>query len=104
MFATKSDLYIADVHTNPNALILDYSDPAGNALIGLWQDGSFLDPNLASSTTGFFGELSCDDKLLAYLGPPNNSPSWYIRDLTTGLTSRFSRTYYHWVQFWPTCS
>jgi hypothetical protein len=104
VFTTKSDLYLDASRTNPNALVLNYHDANGNALTGLWQDGSFIDPNLTNSTVSFFGELSCNDSELAYLGPPNNSPDWYIRDLGTTQTRVFSKTYYRWVQFWPTCS
>jgi len=104
IFTTRGDLDLDASRTNPNALVLSYHDSAGNAVIGLWQDGNFIDPNLAHSSVGFYGELSCDDKQLVYLGPPNTSPDWYIRDLTTGLSTTFSKQYLHWVQFWPTCS
>jgi len=104
IFETRSDLYLDASRTNANALVLDYHDTAGNALIGLWQDGNFIDPDLAHSSVGFFGETNCRDDELAYLGPPNTSPDWYIRSLTSGLSTTFSKTYLHWVQFWPTCS
>jgi hypothetical protein len=99
-----SDIYFDASRTDPDALVVNYHDAAGNALTELWRNGSFVDANLTNSTVSFFGELNCRDTELAFLGPPNNSPAWYIRDLTTGLTRLFSRTYYHWVQFWPTCS
>jgi Prolyl oligopeptidase, N-terminal beta-propeller domain len=104
IFTTKGDLDLDSARTDPDALVLDYHDVAGNALVGLWRDGNFIDPNLAHGTIGFFGETNCTDTKLVYLGPPNNSPDWYIRDLNTGLSTTFSRSYLHWVQFWPTCS
>jgi hypothetical protein len=104
LLTDRSDIYFDASRTDPDALVVNYHDAAGNALTGLWRNGSFADPNLAANTVSFFSELSCNDKEMAYLGPPNNSPAWYIRDLTTGLTRLFSRTYYHWVQFWPTCA
>jgi hypothetical protein len=100
----SSEIYFDAARTDPDALVVNYHDATGNALTGLWRNGSFVDPNLANNTVSLFSELSCNDKELAYLGPPNNSPAWYIRDLGTGLTRLFSRTYYHWVQFWPTCN
>jgi WD40 repeat protein len=104
IFTSKGDIDVDASRTNPNALVLAYHDEAGNARIGLWQDGSFIDPDLAHSTVGFFGELSCNDTHLVYLGPPNTSPDWYIRDLTTGLSTTFSKQNLRWVQYWPTCS
>ena len=104
LLTDRSDIYFDASRTDPDALVVNYHDAAGNALTGLWRNGSFADANLANNSVSFFSELSCNDRELAYLGPPNNSPAWYIRDLTTGLTRLFSRTYYHWVQFWPTCN
>jgi uncharacterized membrane protein len=104
IFTTKGDLYLDAARSDPDALVLSYHDEAGNALIGLWKDGNFIDPNLANLSVAFFGETNCTDTEVAFLGPPNTSPDWYIRDLTSGLTTTFSRTDYRWVQFWPTCS
>ena len=106
VFETKGDLDIARANTDAhvNALVLDYHDTLGNALIGLWQDGTFLDSDLAHSSVGFFGELNCSDTELAYQGPPNTSPDWYLRNLTQGTQTIFSKSNLHWVQFWPTCS
>lgn len=97
--------------TNPDALVVNHGDSAGNSVTGLYQaptagdpSGHFIDPNMTNSTGSNFSELNCSDSELAYLGPPNKTPTWYIRDLNTGTTHLFSRTYYKWLQFWPTCS
>jgi hypothetical protein len=90
--------------TDPDALVLDYHDAQGNAFIGLWKNGSFLDPDLTHNTFAFYGELNCNDSELVYQGPPNKTPTWYIRDLTSGLTTKFGSQSDGWVQFWPTCS
>jgi WD40 repeat protein len=104
VFETKGDLDLDAARSTSDALVLDYHDASGNAYIGLWQNGNFIDPDLAHSSVGFYGETNCTDSKLAYLGPPNNTPDWYIRDLNTGLSTTFSKTYLHWVQYWPTCS
>jgi hypothetical protein len=110
IFATKGDLYLDAARTNPDALVLNYND-AGSAVTGLWQAptagdplGHFINANMTNSTFSFYSELNCNDTKVVYLGPPNTSSNWYIRDLTTGLSTIFSRSSLHWVQYWPTCS
>lgn len=112
IFSSRGSIYLDASHTNRDALVISYNDSAGNALTGLWQapttgdpSGHFINANLTNGTTSFNGDLNCDDSELAFLGPPNKTPTWYIRSLTSGLTSLFSRSSsIHWLQFWPTCS
>ena len=108
LLTNRSDIYFDASRANSDALVVNYHDAVGHALTGLWQAptaddpaGHFLVQNLASSIDSFFGAASCEDRKLAYLGPPNQSPSWYIRVLSTGITRTFSKTYDRWVQFWP---
>jgi WD40 repeat protein len=103
IFQTKGDIYFDAARTDQDALVLDYTD-GGNAFIGLWKDGSFLVPDLTHNIFAFYGELNCTDSEIVYQGPPNKTPTWYIRDLTTGLSTKFGSQSDHWVQFWPTCS
>ena len=92
------------VHNDPNALLLSYNDTAGHARIGIWSatTGQFVEDDLASSTISFNGNLNCSDTKLAYLGAANSSgiQVWYIKDLTTGLTSKFLRDSNIFLQYW----
>ncbi len=85
-------------------LVVSYNDYPGDARIALWEDG-IIDPDLASSNRSWQGTLSCDDTKLAYMGVQNTSGSqaFYIRDLSTGLTSMVSKNSNILLQFWPTC-
>lgn len=92
------------VHNDPNALLLSYNDTAGHARIGIWSatTGQFVEDDLANSTVSFNGNLNCSDTKLAYLGAANSSGMqvWYIRDLTTGLDTKFLRDSSIFLQYW----
>jgi hypothetical protein len=86
--------------------VVSYNDTAGDARIGLWENGSFTNPDLASSARSWQGNLNCGDTKLAYMGVQNTSGSqaFYIRESNTGVTSRVSKSANILLQFWPTCS
>jgi Tol biopolymer transport system component len=92
--------------TNADALLLSYNDAAGNALIGLWQGGSYLTSNLTNRPAAFKGSLNCDDSKLVYGAPDRNGQTvWYIRTLSQGSDALYSKTpRVNWTQMWPTCS
>jgi hypothetical protein len=92
--------------TDPDALVISYNDTAGNARIGLWKNGSFLNSDLANSARSWVGTLNCDDTKLAYGGVQNNSGSqaFYVRNLNTGVVTPTSKNANILLQFWPTCS
>ena len=92
--------------TDPDALVLSYNDAAGNALVGLWREGAFLQPNLTNRSVSFKASLNCDDQKLVY-GAPDKSGStvWYIRDLIQNADRLYTKTpRVNWTQMWPTCS
>jgi hypothetical protein len=95
------------VNGEPDKLLLSYNDEAGAARIGIWNaaTGTFDNSDLAGTNISFFGNLNCTNNKLAYLGTASSSGTqvWFIRDLTTGLNSRFRRDSNILLQFWPTC-
>lgn len=106
LYSGQGELNVDASHTDPNALVLSYNDTSGNARIGLWKDGSFVNSDLANSTTSWWGSLNCNDTKLVYGGVQNNSGSqaYYVRNLTTGSTTLTSRNSNVMPQFWPTCN
>ncbi len=86
-------------------LVVSRNEYPGDARIGLFEDGAFIDDDIAVSNRSWQGTLSCDDNKLAYMGVQNTSGSqaFYIRDLNTGLTSMVSKNSNILLQFWPTC-
>ena len=101
----RGELYLDSARTNADQLVISYNDGSGAARIGLWQSGSFLNPDLANSARSWQGTLNCTDQKLAYMGTQNNSGSqaFYVRDLTTGINSLVSKNSNILLQFWPTC-
>lgn len=109
----QGQLYVDSARTHPDRLVLSSNKFPDDAVIGLWQaptvaepTGHFIDGNLANSTRSWQGTLSCEDRKLAYMGVQNTSGSqaFYIRDLSTGLVSLFSKNSNILLQFWPTCN
>lgn len=104
LLTTQRNIDMVDsARTNPDALVLSYNDASGNALIGLWANGSFSQPNLTNRSVAFKGTLSCDDTKLTYGAPGSNGQTvWYIRE--NGLDRLYTKTpRVNWTQFWPTC-
>jgi hypothetical protein len=95
------------VNGEPDKLLIGYNDEAGWARVGIWNaaTGVFDNSDLAGTNISFNGNLNCTNAKLAYLGTSSSSGTqvWYIRDLTTGLNSRFRRDSNILLQFWPTC-
>jgi hypothetical protein len=91
--------------TDPDALVVTYNRNPGPQ-IGLWKAGSYIDDNLAHGTFTDWGTLNCDDTKLMYAAPDRNGQSiWYIRNLSNGLNSLYTKTVrVRHTQFWPTCS
>ena len=106
LYTGQGQLDVDASRTDPDTLVLSYNDASGNARIGLWADGSFVDSDLAHSTKSWWGSLNCDDTKLVYGGVQNNSGSqaYYVRDLNTGSTTLTSKNANVMPQFWPTCS
>lgn len=106
LYSGRGELNVDAAHTDPEALVLSYNDTSGDARVGLWKNGSFVDSDLANSALSFRGSLNCDDKRLVYGGVQNTSGSqaFYVRDLTTGSTTLTSKNSNVMPQFWPTCS
>lgn len=103
----QGEINVDASRTNPDVLVVSYNDAAGAARIGLFDasTGQLTDGDLAHSTRSWWGRLDCEDRRLAYMGAQNTSGSqaFYIRDLTTGLTSTFSKSSNILLQFFPTC-
>ena len=98
--------HIDAARQDSDALVLSYNDLSGNAYIGLWRGGGFLQPNLANRPVAFRGNLDCTDTKLVY-GAPDKSGStvWYIRNLIQSADRLYTKTpRVNWVQMWPTCS
>jgi hypothetical protein len=91
--------------TDPDTLVVTYNRGAG-PLVGLWKAGSYLDENLGHGTFTDWGTLNCDDTKLMYATPDRNGQAvWYIRNLSNGLNSLYTKTVrVRHTQFWPTCS
>ena len=113
LYHDRADSYFDAARTNPNALVLDYHDAAGNAFVGLWQapvgtetQGHFLEPNLTNRSIAFFGTLNCRDDKLAYMSSttPSGGQVFFIRNLVTNQDSLFAKASNMQLQFWPTCS
>lgn len=90
---------------NPDALLLSYNDASGDAYVGLWANGSFLQPSLAARTPAYKGALNCNDTKLMFGAPDKNGQTiWYSRDLTTNQDTLYTKVpRANWAQFWPTC-
>lgn len=87
-----------------NALVVTYNRGPGPK-VGLWKDGAYVNDNLANATFSDFGTLNCDDTKLLYGAPDQKGQLiWYIRNLTTNITSLYTKTLrVRQTQFWPTC-
>ena len=105
LYSGQGEIYVDASRQHSGRLVVSYNDAAGNARIGLFEDGGFIDSDIANSARAWQGTLSCDDNRLAYMGVQNTSGSqaFYIRDLTTGLNSLVSKNSNILLQFWPTC-
>jgi Tol biopolymer transport system component len=97
-------LDVESARTNPNRLVISLND-SGTGRIGLWENGGFINADLANSNKSWQGTLDCTDTKLAYMGVQNSSGSqaFYIRDLNSGGTTLVSRNSNILLQFWPTC-
>jgi len=106
LYTGRGDLNVDSSRTDPDALVLSYNDISGNARVGLWKDGNFVNSDLANSARSFWGTLNCDDTKLAYGGVQNTSGSqaYYVRNLDTGSTTLTSKDSNVMPQFWPTCN
>lgn len=104
LFSGRSDMHLDAARTDPNALVLNYRDNAGNAFTGLWKNGALAEPNMTNTAFSWNSGLSCDDRELVFRGPNGQQEAWFIRDRQTGLTRTFSKSILRWVQFFPTCS
>ena len=102
----QGEINVDASRTNPDQLVVSYNDSAGDARIGLFEGGGFVDGDIANSARAWQGTLNCHDTKLAYMGVQNNSGSqaFYIRDLTSGLNSLVSKNSNITLQFWPTCA
>lgn len=106
LYTGQGELNVDSSRIDPGTLVLSYNDLAGDARIGLWKDGSFINSDLANSTRSWWGSLNCDDTKLVYGGVQNTSGSqaFYVRNLNTGSTTLTSKNSNVMPQFWPTCS
>lgn len=113
LYSGHGEINVDSSRTNPDDLVVSYNDYPGDARIGLFRaptatspTGGFVNPDIANSARAWQGTLNCNDEKLAYMGVQNTSGSqaFYIRDLTTGLTSLVSKSSNILLQFWPTCS
>jgi hypothetical protein len=113
LYHDVGDFYFDASRTNPDALVLDYHDIAGNAFIGLWQapvgsetEGHFLVQNLTNRTVAFYGTLNCTDEKLAYMSSttPAGGQVFFIRNLNTAQDAVFAKSSNIQLQFWPTCN
>lgn len=111
--SNRADFYFDASRTNPDALVLDYHDSAGNAFVGLWQapvggetEGHFLVPNLTNRSIAFFGTMNCRDDRLAYMSSttPSGGQVFFIRNLQTDQDALFAKSSNLQLQFWPTCN
>jgi hypothetical protein len=92
--------------TDPDALVVTYNRTGSSGpLVGLWKAGSYVDDNLGHGTFTDWGTLNCDDTKLMYATPDRNGQAiWYIRNLSNGLNSLYTKTVrVRHTQFWPTC-
>jgi hypothetical protein len=112
IFSSVGEFNIDASRTNPDALVMSYRPNSSSLLIGLWKapeiggsDGTFLIPNLANRTPGFFPNLNCNDTRLAYMSSttPAGGQVFFIRNLTTAQDALFAKNSNMQLQFWPTC-
>lgn len=113
LYHDRGNFYFSAANTNLNAIVTEYHDANGNGFVGLFQapvgtetEGQFLVPNLTNRVFAGFPELSCDDKLLAYVTSttPSGGQVFFIKDLTTGQDTLFAKLSNIQLQFWPTCN
>lgn len=106
LYTGQGELNIDSSRIDPDALLLSYNDTSGDARIGLWKNGAFVNSDLANSARSWWGNLNCDDTKLAYGGVQNSSGSqaYYVRDLNSGSVTLLSKNSNIMPQYWPTCS
>lgn len=105
LYTGQGEINVDASRIHPGRLVVSYNDASGDARIGLFEEGAFIDEDIANSARAWQGTLSCYDTKLAFMGVQNTSGSqaFYIRDLTTNLNSLVSKNSNILLQFWPSC-
>jgi hypothetical protein len=105
LYSGQGEINVDSSRIDPDRLVVSYNDTSGNARTGLFKGGAFVDPDIANSARSWQGTLNCTDTKLAYMGVQNTSGSqaFYIRELSSGITSQVSKNSNILLQFWPTC-